>query len=619
MTSCSESQSRAYAYRNLINELATNAFLLAREYLAPHMQMYIYKLVLLLIVHTNRLFSRLIKSITDPECNTKIEFTFSSRQNVITNQVLKYIIDFAKLVPIMQLRTLLSYDTLFLELIGFGFLRVYFKIMAQDNSNNQVHSYHYYLLAGVWDGWIIDINFELSRQQSMKSLLAKKHWNVFDIERLLNHPLIPRTPEGWLYSERKPLGLLGRKLYSKVDGIKFNFNTGEVKFLFVPTRYPGAAALFDSDDIVDVFTKGITNAIITLDQPDQEFLSHPFQEMKYLPASLTNTKYLTTLLHTDYLLKFMTTGMEVNSKWPFPMRPASEGFMQRLPKRLQDLLKPLEMRDKVFSRGHIHRFWIEAGDPVYEWEVNEKTNEIIYRISDVPMYVKQHLMKYDDEARLIDDKQFDDKPDHSREAQFVKAFTDNYNEIGAYFPEFLRLKELTKLGILLNFMRHRYNSLNTDIAEDVDVKQICENLCKVRRGLEYPSDTYYNAKRSYEECLRECNVSSYDVSYAVESDIQKKIRSDLEKTDDEILENMAKNVCDFCCSTQKIHVQRLIDRWLRQSSEITPILWFCKKYASVELVSFIRKSITDHKRLLMNAIENLNVFLEADHCSNLSE
>jgi curved DNA-binding protein CbpA len=619
MTSCSENQPRAYAYRNLINELATNAFFVAREYLAPHMQMYIYKLALLLIIHTNRLFSQLIKSSTNPECNTKIEFTFSSRENVITNQVLKNIINYAKLVPIMQLRALLSYDTIFAELLGFDFLQVYFKTMAQENNNNHVHFYHYYLLEGVWDRWIVDEDFELTRQQSMKSLLANKNWKVSDIERLLNHPLIPRTPDGWLCSERKPLGLSGRKRYAKVDGVKFNFNTGEVKFLFIPTQYSGPAALFDSEDIIDVFTKGITNAIITLDQPDQEFLSHPFQEMKYFPASLANTKYLTTLLHTDYLLKFMTTGMEINSKWPFPMRRTSEGFINRLPKRLQDLLKPLQIRDKLFSRGHIHRFWIEAGNPTYEWVVNEKTNEIIYRISDVPMYVKQHLMKYDDEGKLIDDKRFDDKPDYSREAQFVKAFTDNYNEIGEYFPEFLRLKELAKLGILLNFMRHRYDSLKENIAEDVDVKQICESLCEDRRDLEYPSNSYYNVKHSYEECLRESNVSTYDVTYTEENDFKTEISSFFEKHDDRIVENMAKNVCEFCCSTQKYHVQRLIDRWIRQSSEINPILWFCKNDASVELVSFIRKAITDHKRSLMNAIENLNISLEVDHSSNLSE
>ena len=62
MSVCPESLPRAYAYRNLINELAIYAFLLAREHLAPHVQIYIYKLVLLLSVHSNRHFSQLIKS-----------------------------------------------------------------------------------------------------------------------------------------------------------------------------------------------------------------------------------------------------------------------------------------------------------------------------------------------------------------------------------------------------------------------------------------------------------------------------------------------------------------------------------------------------------------------------
>ena len=33
----------------------------------------------------------------------------------------------------------------------------------------------------------------------------------------------------------------------------------------------------------------------------------------------------------------------------------------------------------------------------------------------------------------------------TREKLFAKNFTDNYDEIGKYFPEFLRLRELLKI------------------------------------------------------------------------------------------------------------------------------------------------------------------------------
>ncbi len=43
--------------------------------------------------------------------------------------------------------------------------------------------------------------------------------------------------------------------------------------------------------------------------------------MKYYPPELEDTAYLDTLLHTDYLLKMFTTGVEISIKSPFERRP----------------------------------------------------------------------------------------------------------------------------------------------------------------------------------------------------------------------------------------------------------------------------------------------------------
>lgn len=42
--------------------------------------------------------------------------------------------------------------------------------------------------------------------------------------------------------------------------------------------------------------------------------------MRYGPDSLEGTSYLKTLLHTDYLLKMLTTGTEVSIYRPFHFR-----------------------------------------------------------------------------------------------------------------------------------------------------------------------------------------------------------------------------------------------------------------------------------------------------------
>ncbi|CAF3697190.1 unnamed protein product [Rotaria sp. Silwood1] len=615
MSSLSQYEPKFYAYRNLINELAVDAFLLARERLAPNMQIYIYRLVLSLLVHTNRLFKELIKPIAKCQSNMTVNFIVSSQHTIVVNQILNYMTNFTKLVPIIPLSPLLSYDVIFIELVGLEFFRRYLKDMAEDYNKYQQHFYNYYLLEGIWNGWIVNENFECIRQKSMKSLLATRRWKISDVEFLLNDPLIPRTLSGWLYSKRKPLVLSGRKSYAKVDGIKFNITTGKVTFLFVPARHPEHIALFDSDDVADVFKKGISNAIFSLDQPKYEFLSHPFQTMKYAPSGLTKTRYLTTLLHTDYLLKFITLGVEINSKWPFPIRKASEGFMQRLPKHLQDLLKPIEMRDKFFTRGNIHRFWIEAGDPVYEFTINKETNEIIYRIDDVPMYVKQHLLKYDYDGNLVDDDRFDSEPDRSSEAQFAKAFTDNYKEIGAYFPEFLRLQELAKLGLLLTIIQNHYDFLRKDTAEDVHVQYICNELCKARQDLEYPLNIQHNVDDEYWKILRENNLSSWAISHEQNNDIHRTIRSQFEKWDHELLENMTEFACKLCYSSETMKVEALIDRWLSWSSKTVPVLWSSTHDSAVQLVSFIRKATTDYTQRLISEIKKLNVLLEPSNPS----
>ena len=186
LSGCSENLPRAYAYRNLINELAINAFLLAREYLAPYVQIYIYKLVLLLVIHSNRCFSQLNKSSINPSHNSRIEEMFSCRLTVITKQILRNLINFSTFIPVMPVSALLSSDLLFYELVGFDFLRAYLKIMVQDNNNRSRYFYDYYLLEGVWNGWVMDEDFELIRQQSMRSLLANKNWTVSNVEGLLN-------------------------------------------------------------------------------------------------------------------------------------------------------------------------------------------------------------------------------------------------------------------------------------------------------------------------------------------------------------------------------------------------------------------------------------------------
>ncbi|CAF4647590.1 unnamed protein product, partial [Rotaria sp. Silwood2] len=263
-----------------------------------------------------------------------------------------------------------------------------------------------------------------------------------------------------------------------VNGISFNINTGAIKFLF-QTAKSNDQALFDAYDVHEVLTKGITSSIFTLDQPAAEFQSHPFQEMRYAPDNLSKTNFLMRLLHADYLLKMISTGIEVCAKAPFQTRAASEGFMMRLPEWLRQELRPVHERKDGAARNSVHRFWIEAGEIPYECCFNEYNNTVTYYVSDVPMCVKKQLMKYDEQGNLIDDvSKIND--DHSPEGEFAQAFTRNYDEIGSYFPELLRLKELLKLGVLLVFIRSTYNNvqkyINTISIETEPIRDLLQSI-----------------------------------------------------------------------------------------------------------------------------------------------
>ncbi len=74
-----------------------------------------------------------------------------------------------------------------------------------------------------------------------------------------------------------------------------------------------------------------------------------------------------------------------------------------------------------------------------------------YLNDDLKMCVKQQRIKYNEMDNLIDD-------DQSAEAQFARIFTKYYDEIGKYFPELLRLKELYKLSILSRIIQAKYDT-----------------------------------------------------------------------------------------------------------------------------------------------------------------
>eukprot|EP01062_Namystynia_karyoxenos_P063648 TRINITY_DN5645_c0_g1_i4.p1 TRINITY_DN5645_c0_g1~~TRINITY_DN5645_c0_g1_i4.p1 ORF type:complete len:1415 (+),score=433.24 TRINITY_DN5645_c0_g1_i4:97-4245(+) len=187
--------------------------------------------------------------------------------------------------------------------------------------------------------------------------------------------------------------------------------------------------------------------------------NHPFQELKFGPASWQCTTLLQTLLHTDYVLKMMTTGVEVSTAPGFEQRPADAGVLGRLPEEVLEYLRE-PLLDERRPSGTAHRFWIEVGEVPFA----EEGDSIAVGYPDV--YIKKHLLRRLPDGSLTDDPEDDaDSP----EGEFARRFTLLYDEIAEYYPEFARLAEMARVCALSRVlhgkskgMKHALDTLTTE-------------------------------------------------------------------------------------------------------------------------------------------------------------
>jgi hypothetical protein len=502
---------QAYAFRNIINELSCQVFVLLRNRSAPHIQIYFFKLAFTLIVRANH---KLRDRLTVKSYWYRREELITEQSQTILKELIKNIIENAKVSPFIQIPTSVSYDTLYLDAIGRRFLSKFFYDLSYNKEQKRQlfpnYTYKYYYFHGIWNRWIFHENFEMARFNCMESLLRYHQWSVQHVERLLKWSILPRTIDGWLLNETVPLNIDTVNSFLRVHGINFNFLTGDINFLFEEakhTQYHYNHGLFDLNDVAEILTNGLTSAIFTLDHPNVAYRSHPFQEMRYAPANLSETNYLATLLHCDYLLKMLSTGSEVCAHSPFPIRPASHGFMKRLPERLRNALRPVWER-KMYYPSHdkesAHRFWIEAGEITYEQDLTPMLRgEITFYLSDVKMVVKKQLMQTDEHGNFVDDTTNSNSSEHDStpEGEFAAAFTKYYEEIGTYFPELLRLKELLKLGALLHIIRSIHKGLSCSLSTRTEEAISSSILRTIKRmGVSLEEDREFKLNNADDVC-----------------------------------------------------------------------------------------------------------------------
>ncbi|CAF3873318.1 unnamed protein product [Rotaria sp. Silwood1] len=552
-----------YAYRSIIFDISIEIFLLTRHYLSLYFQMYAYKLLYTLIMCSTNLFTKRLISSGSLKPTIVSQPILNDFHETILDELLKSILQLSKVTPFTHVpSTALSYDMVYMGCAGNEFLSKYLKSLAAENS-----MYQYYFFEGIWKGWVSAEDFDYERYCCMYLLLRDYQWTTYDVADLLRWPMIPKTHDGWYLSTKHELQL-DQSGYAEVIGVTLNNDTGDIEFMFTEAKKTEHKR-FDATDVMDVLTNGITYACFTLDPPNAQYHSHPFNEMRYLPKRLVKVpNYLLTLLHTDYLLKMISTGVEICSLTPFEMRSSAENLMQRLPAHIREELQSIAMKHKGPLIDSIHRFWIQLESDIEYEQVFHKNffgrkNENIvhcYLSDKVKMCVKKHRMKYDEHGNLIDDPS-DDENDQSAEAEFARIFTKYYDEIGQYFPELLRLKELLKLSVLSRIIQARYESQCNFIAQIENDTTLRDLLTEIKR-----------------------KIGRYPTGY--------------EKTDEEILNSLSNSLYKnyFC---KKSNLKPYLLDWLKYNHQR-------------ELETYLKQSLIQRKAKLKFTIEKLKLHYDGE-------
>ena len=422
--------------------------------------------------------------------------------------------------------------------------------MSENEKEDLLIPYYmadYYLFEGEWSGWFRDDQFDTRRERCMKSIVSQRGGSIDQVSSLLQWNYVNFDKNG--YRTNSNLNINGG--YAKFVGVNFDFKNKRITYLLQPcslnTKQGQTSNLFNTFDIQDMISLGVVSGAFTLDQPcepnEYVLASNPYQEMKFTPQCIERTNYLATLLHVDYLLKMFTMGVEVSNQYPFAIK-SSEDLIRKCPEHIKKVLNMLK-DEKQTDRAH--RFWIEAGDAVFNVEKNGEN--ITYTFQDIKMKCKTHLLKRDKYGNYVDDDDVGSSKEHNKdknnkeeedetmEDKFAKEFTKYYDEIAYYFPEFARLKELIKMGLLTLILNGKLASF-TEALNDVKVdrKLITDHLSKIATMNKYPMYSDSKVESELDDVLRQNGVSRYQVKSSELTRVRNSIKDQLQEADKKIKE-----------------------------------------------------------------------------------
>lgn len=247
------------------------------------------------------------------------------------------------------------------------------------------------------------------RLMLMETLLMDQGWDFEEVKHnvAFGQTGLMRDNAHWIEAasiwETSPLN--GEQLFRSVNGLKINHKTGHVELLVTDCgpQTPDCFRALSLLDIIEVIREDIQGAIFSLDPVDASMDYHPFNAMWFKPTRLRGSRFLETLLATDYLLKFFTVGAEVQGEFPFELRNLNQ-LTAHLPEYLKNIITDFQRAQHDESP---HRFWIETESVPVAFDDSALESQSIQQIYlyDVKMVVKKHLMMRTPDGKLVDDEE----------------------------------------------------------------------------------------------------------------------------------------------------------------------------------------------------------------------
>ena len=476
-------------------------------------------------------------------------------------------------------------EALLLNILA-GRMHTEFMLELQKNPNNGLVSnaevkYQLYENDLRWTRCVEDK--DATRSRAMEALLEAKGLSWSDITDSMCSPLNPRTPDGWLLQQEQ---LGGNLQFAQLKGFEFNTDSDNpfIKLTAVPESR-GAKGLFSTADVHTVLqipTTDLFPIIFSLDPPSEAQHFHPFQQLRFEPASLERTDLLHTLLMTDYLMKSFSVGSDVSAKPPFMQRDCSEGLLANLPPRLKKVLAPVSERGA--SRNKTSRFWIQADE--IEYNLTQEGSKIKCQIGNVKMVIRTQHQLLDLAGKLHD---AEDKDPDSPESKFARDLTENYDEISKYFPMFGRLRELCKLqvlGVILGGVTQDMADkasgkgirISPQVLRDIQLKTRRENESRLQQMLAeikqkvgvWPSADDSDVVSAFSQVIRrgvESEYGSRAVNYQVEQEIDRKVKQVLNEKDQHCIDQLTKEFTEkLSGQSYRGNIRQCVRAWLSYGS-----------------------------------------------------